>query len=539
MSFKHLAIRWKLSLIVWVFVLGVVLTQGVSLRNLHEELLNARKEKVQEMVEGAYTLAEYYYQQRDQLGEEGARLAAMEAIRAIRYGKSGYLWINDQKHRLIMHPMKPQSEGKDMTQVKDASGKFHWQEMVQVVQQKGAGFVDYTYIGPQFDQPQDKVSYVQGFQPWGWVLGSGVFLQDVNDIFYANLIQNLLALSVVVVLVMLIVQAIARHISQPLESMVLQMEEIAQGDLTHTLHLGRRDELGRLADAADQMMTSLRQILSKVEQTSDHLYQQTESLSSTVEQTRSGMQHQFEQVDTLASAMQEMSATIQEVAQSAASTATSTEEANTDMQHGQEVMRTTITTIAQLATQNQDSGQAMQDLHQQTQRIGQVIEVIQTISEQTNLLALNAAIEAARAGENGRGFAVVADEVRSLAQRTQEATLEIQTMIEALQTSAHQVADKMALSYQNSQQSVQHVQAVGEDLQKVVQQVMRINQMSGHIASAAHQQGSVAEDISQSLTSIRQVSEETLQSTQAVSSASHQLHQVALNLQSSLHTFRF
>ena len=538
MEIRHWPVARKLALLIGLLFTTLTLLELNSLYRLYDELLSARKVQVQEQVQSAATLVDYYREQIPQLGEAEAKKQALAAVASLRYGTNGYFWINDMQHRLVMHPIKSSIIGKDMTNITDASGKLHWQEMVQVVKKQGEGFVDYTYKGPQFDKPKDKVSYVKGVPEWGWVIGSGVYLSDVAAIFWAALTETAIFQALLFSLAIWGSVVMVRNITRPLNRMLQTVRFIAAGDMTHTIDLKRRDEIGQLADEVDAMTRSLKTVLTDVELAAEQLRSHTGAMRENTTETRSGMDRQFSEVDKLASAMTEMSSTIQEVARNATETAEATREASSQAETGQEEVRMTVDAIGLLSKHVTEAGSVMQELSNQTDKIGEVINVIRDISEQTNLLALNAAIEAARAGEAGRGFAVVADEVRNLASRTQGSTGEIQHIIEQLQLQAENANRTMGQSGTEAQQSVTQMVRAGEDLDAIVAHICHVSDMSTQIASAAEQQSSVAEEINHNLFDIRAISQDVLDRTATISLSSKEIAGMADALSQRLTQFK-
>ncbi|MFH7564724.1 methyl-accepting chemotaxis protein [Oceanimonas smirnovii] len=536
--FNNLSLRNKLMVMVITLFIGLILVQISAMTGLHIELLKARQEKVREQVETATSLVNHYYEQRQRLGDSRSRELALEAVRAMRYGDDGYMWINDMQHRLVMHPLKPDEEGRDMTQVTDADGHYHWQAMVNSVKDSGAGFVEYTYIGPQFDSPQQKVSYVQGFAPWGWVIGSGVYLSDVNELFWQQASKSL-ALTVMVVLVALVLIMI---ITRTLTFSVARVQEViarfGQGDLAARTGATRTDEIGQLSRGVDTMGEQLCTLLAQVREAANLLDGEAEGLSVKSRQTRASMQNQFNEVDQVATAMNEMNATVHEVARHASDASAAAEKANQEASMGHEDVNRSISSMQQLADSVGEAGQAMEELESQTRQIDSVVEVIRNISEQTNLLALNAAIEAARAGESGRGFAVVADEVRSLALRTQESTGEIQRMIQQLQSHAGTVSEHMTNSQEQAAISMDVVRAAGRDLEQILTEVQSINDMNAQIATASEEQSAVAEEINRNLLNINEGSREALQVADLISESSERVHESSHQLTQQIARFQ-
>lgn len=538
MDIRHWPVARKLALLIGLLLTTLMLIELNSLYRLYDELLSSRKAQVQEQVQSASSLLDHYYKQIPEIGEAKAQEQAKAAIASLRYGKNGYFWINDMNHKLVMHPIKKKIIGKDMTNSKDASGQFHWQAMVTTVKNQGEGFVEYTYKGPQFKTPKDKVSFVKGFKPWGWVVGSGVYLSDVAEIFWAALMESILYQLLPLIAGIWGSWVMVRNITQPLNQMLTTVRSIAAGDLTHKVGFQRKDEIGQLAREIDAMTSSLKTILSDVELAADQLRTHTTEMSHNTEETRAGMDRQFHEVDKLASAMEEMSCTIQEVARSAIETAEITQSANGEVSQSQHEVNQTVTAIKNLASNVAEASSVMGQLSEQTNQIGNVVSVIREISEQTNLLALNAAIEAARAGEAGRGFAVVADEVRNLASRTQGSTGEIESIIEQLQLRSEAANSSMGKSEEQAHQSVSLISQAGTDLGSIVAHIGRVSDMSTQIASAAEQQGSVANEINNNLMGIRDISHDVLARAETITHSSQQVAGMADNLRERLSTFR-
>lgn len=535
---NNLSLRYKLLAMVASLFVGILLVQGSALIGLRYELLDARKEKVQEQVETAVSLVNFYYEQRQVLGEQRSQLLAKQAVGALRYGDDGYMWINDMQHHLVLHPIKPESEGRDMTQVTDADGHYHWQAMVQRVTQQNAGFVEYSYLGPQFDSPQQKVSYVQGFTPWGWVIGSGVYLSDVDVLFWQQATKSLLLTALVMVLALIIVALISRALTFSVARVQEVVQQFGLGNLSARTLATRTDEIGQLSRGVDTMGEQLCQLLLKVRTASNSLDNEAEGLSVKSQQTRTSMQAQFSEVDQVATAMNEMNATVHEVARHANDASEAADHANNEAHKGHDDVARSIESMLQLAESVTKADGAMRELETQTQQIGSVIEVISNISDQTNLLALNAAIEAARAGESGRGFAVVADEVRSLAQRTQESTGEIQNMIQQLQSHAATVVEHMHVSQEQAGSSVEVVRAAGQDLERILEEVQRINDMNAQIATASEEQSAVAEEINRNLVQINKGSQEAVQVSDLISQTSHRVLGASQDLRQQITHFK-
>ncbi|AIG02472.1 putative methyl-accepting chemotaxis protein I [Pseudomonas fluorescens] len=323
---------------------------------------------------------------------------------------------------------------------------------------------------------------------------------------------------------------INRNLILPIRGLIDYVAQLSHGRFAERVASQRQDELGHLAQAANTLRDFLAETFGRLQRSAKDLVSASGELNSIAGQMATGTQDQFSRTDQVATAMTEMSATAQEVARHAASASRAADEADHSAREGGQVMQVTIATIGQMRNEILNTGGIIRRLEADSVRIGTVLEVIRGIAEQTNLLALNAAIEAARAGEAGRGFAVVADEVRSLAQRTAASIIEINQIIQAVQTGAQDAAEAIISGQSCSDDSVEKVTQAGAMLSHITQAVEAIRDMNRQIATAAEEQTSVAEDISRNITQITTVATANLDNVQRTEAASHNLRGLSAEL---------
>ncbi|MEE4715931.1 methyl-accepting chemotaxis protein [Pseudomonas alliivorans] len=352
--------------------------------------------------------------------------------------------------------------------------------------------------------------------------------------------RNLQIGCILLVLVLGIMAAviITRQITRPLQETLAIVDRIASGDLTHTAVITRRDELGVLQQGIQRMGATLRDLISGIRDGVTQIASAAEELSAVTEQTSAGVNSQKVETDQVATAMHEMSATVHEVARNAEQASVAAADADKEARAGDKVVGEAIGQIERLAAEVVRSSDAMTVLEQESDKIGKVMDVIKAVAEQTNLLALNAAIEAARAGEAGRGFAVVADEVRGLAQRTQQSTEEIESLVAGLQNGTRQVSEIMLGSRTLTDSSVELTRKAGVSLESITRTVSNIQAMNQQIAAAAEQQSSVADEISRSIVNVRDVSEQTAEASEETAASSVELARLGGQLQMLVSHFR-
>ncbi|ROM85797.1 methyl-accepting chemotaxis protein [Pseudomonas brassicacearum] len=331
---------------------------------------------------------------------------------------------------------------------------------------------------------------------------------------------------------------ITRLIVAPLRSVIRVAQQIAAGDLSATVQVTRRDEIGQLMLAMQQMGAGLSGIVSGLQAGIEQLANSAQSLSAVTEQTNLEVSSQKEETEQVATAMNQMTATVHDVARNAEEAALAAQTADDKVESGQQVVRQSMVRIEQLADSATSASSSIESLSAEIQNIGTVLSVIKSVAEQTNLLALNAAIEAARAGEQGRGFAVVADEVRALARRTQQSTEEIERLVSALRSAAQASVQQIQSSGELVKMAVSDALQTESALGSIAAAVSLIQQMNQQIAAAAEQQSSVAEEINRSVTSIRASADQSSLAMQGNAASSIELAQLGVELKGMVGHFR-
>ncbi|MGR5177582.1 methyl-accepting chemotaxis protein [Vibrio parahaemolyticus] len=356
--------------------------------------------------------------------------------------------------------------------------------------------------------------------------------------YEAYLLQVVWQTILMIVLFVALLMFAAKTMLKQINYLSDAIKRMANKDLTVPVIMDCKDEYGDVARELERTRVQLHDVIQTQVATSQELATLTEVMTLSMSETKESSQEEFQEIDQLATAMSEMSSTVQTVADHAQNASELTEQASEQASTGQRFVQGTVTKMSELSDDIAASAQAVNQVEERVESIGSVVGTIQGISEQTNLLALNAAIEAARAGEAGRGFAVVADEVRNLAQRTQQATVEIQDMISQLQSSATSAVELMEKSVVEAADGVELVTNAGSELDGIVSQVNQINDMNFQIATAAGQQSSVAEEMNQNLTNVRELVEASVVVVTELLETSEMMQNNAAELDSKIQSFK-
>ncbi|WP_440875161.1 methyl-accepting chemotaxis protein [Thalassotalea sp. PLHSN55] len=542
MNLRNIKIKSRLQLILIIALLSFLIFISLMLTQFKSTLLTQKYNTTQSVVDTAYSVITHFndLEKSGELSTEQAQKLAKESIKAMRYQTNDYFWINDYSATMVMHPIKPALNGKDLSGLADPNGFLLFTEFVNTVKAEGAGFVPYLWPKPGFDDPVEKISYVKGFKEWGWIVGSGIYLDDVSAEFSS---VALLAGSIgggLFILMVVLTLFIQRSILTPLNETVSVMEDIAQGegDLTQRLNVKGRDELTELTTHFNSFSEKISTLIVNAHINADKVKDTAVSLSNINNEAQSLASEQNGQTELLESAMEQMKLTIDNIAQSADAAAQETEQGRQLVCDGQQVINVTVDEIKTLSDTVNKAADSIKTLAQETDNIGSVLEVIRGIAEQTNLLALNAAIEAARAGEQGRGFAVVADEVRTLASRTGQSTEEIQTMIENLQHGATSAVSVIESSAKQSTETTEHVQQANVALTKISEVIHHVSSMNSQVATAAEQQALSADEINKNTHRISALSKQSFEGIENAATSSESLKNMGEELSSQLNQFK-
>ncbi|GGX45427.1 methyl-accepting chemotaxis protein [Saccharospirillum salsuginis] len=461
----------------------------------------------------------------------GYTLAEMaDTIRNYQLGESGILFLTSTEGQVTVHPDGEAVAGETVANLpglREVASELLDGEGYRSTTTTGADGVEYLVAATEIP----LVNWVAFAQ-----IPRAELFADLRGAFSA------IALGVVLIIVasLVLIGVLLRTLLKPIRRTADTMRDIAQGegDLTQRLPVHGRDEMSYLASQFNAFVEKVQNAIRRVGESTEQLATSAEELTRVASETRGGVQKQSMETDQIASAINEMTATVQEMSRNGSEVEAAASEADKHAQEGSRVVQTTIDSMRDLAREIEDTGNAVNDLAERSKSIETVLDVIHDVTEQTNLLALNAAIEAARAGEHGRGFAVVAEEVRALAQRSSDSAEQIRTMIDELVDGTRSSVERMNRSRERSDSTMSQAGEAGEALHTIQEAVGRIHDQVTQIATAAEQQGQVAQEINRNVTGIVEISAHSSESMEQTEVASAELARLGEQLREMVSQFK-
>lgn len=570
------------------FIVSTVRDNHAQLATYRADLEDSVGSQLKGETEVAYGIIEEYYkkQQAGELTEDQAKKEAADRVRDLRYddGK-GYFWIDTVDGNNVVLLGRKDVEGTNRYNAKDPNGFPYIQEINKAAQQEGGGFTRWEFPKPGETESLPKYGYSIEFQPYHWVIGTGVWIDEIDAIvaqkeakLAANLRTSILESLGVIVLLQILMALFSRYIGANIARPIVRTTErlgvMGTGDFrlegepaAEMQELASRpDELGTMAQAMQEMNEKVRALMRNVAQTAEYLAASSEELTSSAEQAADVSQsiaesivkvagacsEQFDDVQTanehtkkLTQHMQDFEGHLEETGQQVQKTSNVATE-------GRQGVATAVTGMQSIETNVSHIAELIEGLGENSKQIGEIVDTIAGIAEQTNLLALNAAIEAARAGEHGRGFAVVADEVRKLAEQSQEAASEISERIGRIQSSTQEAVDAMHQGLSEVMDGTKTVQGAGTSFdgiasmvgkaaaasQAMQSSVERLTQSIGRIDAAVEEINTKSRSVADEAQTVSAATEEETASMHEIADASRKLAEQAQNLQNSIAVFK-
>lgn len=462
----------------------------------------------------------------------------LASVGAARYAGSEYFFIIDRDLNMVMHPFKTALNGTSVANSNDPDGVYLFREMKKAVQGGSVGFVEYKWPRPGSSKPIPKLSAVVSVSGTNWILGSGVYIDDISSLLFARALKIMSYAFVWLLIMGGCTVYFTRAINTPIRRVEHCMERLSEGDLSGECASSGTLEFDNLSLSINSMRKRIGAMISYIHADSEGLLMQSNKLDDATREVRNGSKRQHEELDQLSVAMTEMVQTIHVMANIARDASQNMGEVTDAAKDGERSMDLVQERIYQVLEQLESAAASILQMNTSAEQISNVAEVIASISEQTNLLALNAAIEAARAGESGRGFAVVADEVRTLAQRTGVATNEIKEVIDAITSVAGSSVAAMKLSADQTRECAAQVDSTRVQLHEISAKMNDVQGLNIQVATSVTQQEQVATEMDKNLTAVARAADAHSGIAQQLELASNQVGKLSNDVSRQLSVFR-
>jgi methyl-accepting chemotaxis protein len=451
----------------------------------------------------------------------------IDLIKNYTVGEQGLAFLTDQDGNIQVHPDKSIASGTSLSSLfnTDIKNNLLNKESINILQTSSH---DGRFLAAKFIPSLNWFVIIE--------IPTSEIYTPINNTSMQLVLMNM----IVAILLIILGLWVALGVARPIIRASSMLSSIASGDadLTQQMQVDTQDEVGKLARSFNIFVNQLHSLITAIASNSRDVTHIAKNLTESSLSTQHNTEEQQQSVDMIATAMHEMGATVHEIARNANETANAAKQSATDTANSERIVQSSIEGINSLFEKMQSASSVIQTLAQDVGGISSVLEVIRGISEQTNLLALNAAIEAARAGEQGRGFAVVADEVRTLAQRTQESTEEINSMIHKLQGGAKDAVSAMDEGIETARSSVEEADKAGESLQNITNAIGIITDLSIQVATATEEQSSVVEELNSHILNIKNMSDNTANESKNVNIQCHNLNESAAILNKMIGNFK-
>ncbi|MBS1154247.1 MAG: mcp [Proteobacteria bacterium] len=540
MNFHAMTLKTRLTLLVLAAVLAVGAVAGYNLYVLRSSIRAEKVARLRDLVDSVASLVknEVALEKAGKQTPEQTRGNVANHLNAIRFDKDNYFFVYDMKGALVWNPVRPKSSGEVMIDTKDSSGKLFIKEFVDVVRARGEGEVEYLRSRPGQKDEVPKLSYLKAVDD-NWFVGTGIYIDDLDQLLWQKTAISLgimaLALLALGGFGILISRSVLRLLGGEPSEVQRIMRRIREGNLTPAA-TGKAPSGSVLADA-DEMRGALAELIRSIEQQAATIGDISSSTVDHAGQMEDNAHLEQQAASSMAAAVEELTVSINHIADNAHATRDQSDSSARNAKKGAAEVRVVVAHIQHIAETVNRADAAMKELAQASGSITEVLNVIRDIAGQTNLLALNAAIEAARAGEQGRGFAVVADEVRKLAERTTDATGQINGIIESIQGRVNGASEHLHSTVTEVEQGVTSVHSIGAVIGAIEQGAVEVAGLMDEMSVTLRQQGAAGNDMAQQVERVATMADDLFNAIHANRESARRLHEIAQGLRQGVARF--
>jgi methyl-accepting chemotaxis protein len=495
--------------------------------------------KLKNLAETSYKIVEFYYNQSQKgvYSEAQAKDLAKQTISNLRYDSNEYFWINDYTPVMVMHPTTSELDGKNLSNIKDPDGLAIFVEFTKVAKTNKEGLVRYQWPKPGSDKAEPKFSYVKAFEPWQWIVGTGIYVGDLTEIRNGIVFKIIISvLSVIIITLILVTVFILMPLNKTIHRILAYLEELSHYNFSKGIDLKQKDELGIIADSFNYIVENVRSLIKNTKELGDLVVNESTQMISSTEEITTASERTANTITDLASGANEQAISttnsteklqgmvnrLDTINQDISSSGDLAHKATESVRIGSELVRDQGNKIANNKNVYTQIGNSISSLADKSKEINDIVLVIQGIAGQTNLLALNAAIEAARAGEHGRGFAVVAEEVRKLAEQVDLSGTKVINIVSEVEAGIDTTASHMALANKAVEEEEESLKKIVTFFQEISDSIRNIQERIEAISHNSNEINKEAKSASDEISRIAVISKKSAQGTEDVAALSEE-----------------